>query len=96
MRHCRDTDFSQLPASGRTCGDKNRVREKRDFLLSLSSLLQPPVLSMKLRAKGERLLGVSLLEGHLSGDGVFARAERQPPGKKFLDSNYNAIPKSRL
>ena len=44
--------------------------EKKGLLFPLSSLLQPSVLSMKLRAKGERVFNVSLLGGHLSGDGA--------------------------
>lgn len=56
--------------------------EKKGLLFPLSGLRQPSVLSMKLREKGERLFNVSLLGGHLSGNGAHARAEEEANRKE--------------
>lgn len=76
---CHDTEpliFPERQPMGILQGQDTN-REKKELLLPLSSLLQPSVLSVKLRAKGERLFKVSLLGRHLSGDGAHARSEEE-------------------
>lgn len=81
MMHSTASDFSWMRAS-RSTAQQDTIGVKKGFLFLLSSLLQPPVLSMKLRAKGERLFSVSLLGGHLSRDGAHARAEEETTSKE--------------
>lgn len=74
---------------------QDTTREKKGLLFPLSGLLQPSVLSMKLRAKGKRLFNVSLLGRHLSGDGAHARAEEEATRKEASRQQLQNNPKEQ-
>jgi len=61
---------------------QDTIWEKKALLFPPSSLLQSSVLSVKLKAKGERLFNVCLLRGLLAGGGARARAEEEANRKE--------------